>query len=80
MISNGRTGQHGTWKPGPITTGPVRFGEGRKRLGAEASLTITRQDFGLTYSRAVESVPVVGDEVRIELDIEARTPRIQTTP
>jgi hypothetical protein len=32
---------------------------------------INRHDWGLTYSRMVEAVPSVGDEVTITIDIEA---------
>ena len=60
--------------------GPIEFGDGRKRLGASARLTVTRQDWGLTYSRALEAVAVVGDEVTIEIDVEAATPRTTASP
>ena len=59
-------------------SGPITFADGRKRLGASTRLTITRQDWGLTYSRVVEAVAVVGDEVTIEIDVEAATPRVAT--
>ena len=41
------------------------------RVGAAATATINRKDFGLSYSRMVEAVPVVSDEVRITIDVEA---------
>lgn len=55
--------------------GPVAAPNGRQRLGAEGTLRINRFDYGLRWNRLQEAVPVVGDEVRIELSIEANTPR-----
>jgi polyisoprenoid-binding protein YceI len=55
--------------------GPVTMQSGRKRLGAEGSLRVNRFDYGLQWNRLQEAVQVVGDEVRIELNIEANTPR-----
>lgn len=55
--------------------GPVTTESGRKRLGAEGMLRVNRFDYGLQWNRLQEAVQVVGDEVRIELNIEANTPR-----
>lgn len=45
---------------------------GGQRAGYTASTTINRKDFGLTWNTALETGGVmVGDEVRIELDVEA---------
>lgn len=53
-------------------TGPVRDPQGNRRVGANASTTINRKDFGITWHRAIEAGGVVvGDEVRINIDIEA---------
>lgn len=41
------------------------------RAGASATATINRKDFGLSYSRMVEAAPVVSDEVKITIDVEA---------
>jgi polyisoprenoid-binding protein YceI len=41
------------------------------RVGASATTKINRRDFGLQYSRLVEGVTSVGDEITITLDIEA---------
>jgi polyisoprenoid-binding protein YceI len=49
---------------------PVKQGQ-NLRVGASASVKINRHDWGLSYSRAVEAAPVVGDEITITLDIEA---------
>lgn len=45
---------------------------GGQRIGYSASTTINRKDFGLTWNAALETGGVVvGDEVRIELNVEA---------
>lgn len=49
----------------PLKQGP------NLRAGASATTTINRKDFGLTYNRAVEAAPVVSDEVKITIDVEA---------
>ena len=41
------------------------------RVGASATTTVNRKDFGLSYSRMVEAAPVVSDEVKITIDVEA---------
>ncbi len=43
---------------------------GNAKRGVSASVKINRKDFGLVWSKGVESVPVVGDEVAIEVDAE----------
>ena len=56
-------------------TGPVSNG-GRKTIGAEGTLRINRFDYGLKWNRAVETGGlVVGEEIRIELNIQAHTAR-----
>jgi len=45
---------------------------GNRRIGYEAHAKISRKDFGLTWNQALEAGGVaVGDEVKIELAIEA---------
>lgn len=56
-------------------TGPLNVGNGQQRLGAEGTLRLNRFDYGLRWNRITESVQVVGDEVRIELNVSAVTPR-----
>ena len=51
-------------------TGPLKQGE-MLRVGAAATTTINRKDFGISYNRVVEAAPVVSDEVKIEIDVEA---------
>ena len=41
------------------------------RVGASAMTTVNRRDFGLQYSRMVEAAPIVGDEVKVQIDVEA---------
>jgi polyisoprenoid-binding protein YceI len=49
----------------PLTQGP------NLRTGASATTKIKRQDFNLTFNRAVEGAPVVADSIAITIDIEA---------
>jgi polyisoprenoid-binding protein YceI len=41
------------------------------RTGASATGTVNRRDFGLSYNRMVEAAPIVSDEVKIQIDVEA---------
>jgi polyisoprenoid-binding protein YceI len=41
------------------------------RIGASATATINRRDWGLQYSKMVEAAPIVGDDVQIQIDVEA---------
>ncbi|MEI9973205.1 MAG: YceI family protein [Ignavibacteriota bacterium] len=44
---------------------------GNYKAGATASAKINRKDFGLTWNAALETaVVVVGDEVKINLEVE----------
>lgn len=52
-------------------TGEVKDPWGGTRRGATATTKINRKDFGLTWSKALETGgAVVGDDVNIELEIE----------
>lgn len=42
-----------------------------RRTAFSATTTIKRQDFGITLNRMMEGAQVVGDDVRITIDIEA---------
>jgi len=74
-ILHGPLTMHGVSKDLAIPfsiTGTVKDQRGGTHLGAEASLTISRKDFGLTWNRAIEGGGVlVSDEVKIELGVEA---------
>lgn len=65
---------HGVTKPvvlavdGP--TAAIKDPWGNTRRGIAASTTINRRDFGLTWGKMVEAGPVVGDEVKIEIESE----------
>ena len=47
---------------------------GGQKVGASATTKLNRRDFGLQYSRMVEAAPVVGDEIQVQIDIEANKP------
>ncbi len=59
----------------PFTlNGPLATPRG-KLLGADAGLTINRMDYGVSWSRALDGGGVVvSNDVKIELNVEARTP------
>jgi len=44
---------------------------GKRRAGFEAETTVNRKDFNMMWNRMVEGSSMVGDEVRIEIDIAA---------
>lgn len=44
---------------------------GKRRAGFEAETTINRKDFNMNWNRIVEGSAMVGDEVKIEIDIAA---------
>jgi len=52
--------------------GPINVG-GNGLLGAEASLTINRQDYGVAWSKTLDSGGlVVANEVKIDINVEAK--------
>ncbi|HMF89935.1 MAG TPA: YceI family protein [Candidatus Angelobacter sp.] len=54
--------------------GPLTTPRG-KVLGADAGLTINRMDYGVSWSRSLDGGGmVVSNDVKIELNVEARTP------
>jgi len=50
---------------------PVLQANGGQRVGASATTKLNRRDFGLQYSRMIEAAPVVGDDILVQIDIEA---------
>lgn len=44
---------------------------GKRRAGFQAATVINRKDFNMAWNRAVEGGNLLGDEVRIEMDIAA---------
>jgi polyisoprenoid-binding protein YceI len=65
---------HGVTKPVVLEvtslTPEIKDMQGKPRRGLSARTTIDRRDFGLTWSKMVEAGPVVGNEVKIELEAE----------
>lgn len=65
---------HGVTKPvvlaveGP--TADIKDPWGNTRRGFSATTKLNRKDFGLTYSDMIEAGPVVGDEIKIEIEAE----------
>jgi polyisoprenoid-binding protein YceI len=53
--------------PSPV----LKQANGAQRIGALATTTINRRDFGVQWNRMVEAAPVVSDEVQVTIDIEA---------
>lgn len=54
--------------------GTVNDPFGNEKIAFSANGKINRKDFGLTWSKAVEAGPVVGDEVTLKLKFEANRP------
>ena len=51
--------------------GSVKDAYGQDKVAFVAETTLKRQDFGLVWSKMVEAGPVVGDQVKIDLKIQA---------
>ncbi len=51
--------------------GKVKDGFGKERTAFQAKSKINRKDFGLNFASMMEKGPVVGDEVEIDLKVEA---------
>ncbi len=65
---------HGVTKPVVLEakySGAVKDPWGNERIAFKASTKVNRKDFGLTWHKAVEAGPVVGEEVSIDIKIEA---------
>lgn len=54
--------------------GDVNDPFGNHKIAFTATGKINRQDYGLTWSKAVEAGPVVGDEVTLTIRVEANKP------
>ena len=51
---------------------PIKDPQGNRRIGATATVTINRKDFGVNWSRAIEAGGVVvGDELKINIEVQA---------
>lgn len=49
---------------------PIRMGPSL-RIGASATTTINRRDFGISYNRVVEATPMVADDIKVNIEVEA---------
>jgi polyisoprenoid-binding protein YceI len=58
----------------PFTlAGPITSPWGQMVIGVEATLEINRQDYGVTWSKKLDNGGLVaGDQIKIELNIEAK--------
>jgi polyisoprenoid-binding protein YceI len=54
--------------------GDVNDPFGNHKIAFTATGKINRQDYGLTWSKAVEAGPVVGDEITLTIKVEANKP------
>jgi len=44
------------------------------RVGASATATVNRRNWNLQYNKMIEAAPIVGDEIQIQIDVEATRP------
>ena len=58
--------------PSPIVQTAGRNGGVTLLTGASATTKISRKEFGVLWNNLIESMPVVGDEVNITIDLELR--------
>jgi polyisoprenoid-binding protein YceI len=65
---------HGVTKGVTLTVeGPspvLKQADGAQRIGAAATTTINRKDFGMQWNRMIEAAPVVSDEAQVTIDLE----------
>jgi polyisoprenoid-binding protein YceI len=54
--------------------GTVKDAYGQQKVAFDAKAKINRKDFGLTWGKAVEAGPIVGDEVTLSLKLQAGKP------
>lgn len=66
----------GVTKPVTLDTEVLGMMDGQrgKRIAFTATTAINRHDFGVRFNRITEGAQVVGDEIRITIDIEATQP------
>ncbi len=72
---------HGVTKPVTLESkymGVVNDPYGNNKIAFTAKGKISRKDFGLTWNKAIEAGPVVGDEVTLLLNVEAGKPIAKT--
>ena len=66
--------------PSPIMKSAGRNGGVTVLTGATATTKISRKEFGVLWNNLIESMPVVGDEVTITIDLELNRPAASTWP
>jgi len=75
MILNGRLTMHGVTKDISIPfefLGKVTDPWGKERIAFEGETKLSRKEYGMTWSKTIETGGlIVGDEIKIELQIEA---------
>ena len=75
MILNGRLTMHGVTKDISIPfefLGKVIDPWGKERIAFEGETKLSRKEYGMTWSKTIETGGlIVGDEIKIELQIEA---------
>src|SRR6185312_12021903 len=68
---------HGVTKPVVFDAkflGAINDGFGNDRVAFSATTTVKRADYGLTWNKAIEAGPVVGESLTINLKVEAAKP------
>jgi len=67
---------HGTTRPVilDVEIGGTLSTPRERRISFTATTAITRQDFGIVRNFLIEGAQIVGDEVRIQIDLEATAP------
>lgn len=59
--------------------GTVVDGYGNEKIALHGRTKINRKDFGLTWNSMVEAGPVVGDDIIIDLKIQAARPKVKVS-
>lgn len=71
--ATGQLTMHGVTKTVvlPFTVeGPVKGPDGTPHMGIDTTVTINRQDYGLTWSKMVEGVSMISNEVDITISLD----------
>ena len=75
FVAQGTLTMHGVSKKVelPFTlAGPAKGMQGEMRLAAEAQITLNRQDYGVSWNKALDAGGVVvGNDVAVEISVEA---------
>jgi len=77
LIIKGDLTMHGVTKPVTLEgkyNGVANDPFGNTKVAFVAKGKVSRKEFGLTWNKVVEAGPVVGDEITIELKVEAGKP------